>query len=149
MPLNNNKAEIAFESPFSTLFDAPVAVSDQDMVDCIGVVGMPTDWTHSSRIGARHGPEALRRATTRIVREYLPASEETFFDALHGGVWRRNEEAWIADLGDASIDPLDEPARRARVDDRDHLVGLERLDRAEVDVGSVVVRIGPRATLAI
>ncbi|MCP3882717.1 MAG: hypothetical protein GY701_30635, partial [Sulfitobacter sp.] len=105
MPLNDNTIEIAFETPFSTLFDAPVAVADQDMVGCIGVVGMPSDWTHSSRIGARHGPEALRRATTRIVREYLPVSEETFFDALHGGVWRRNEEWWIADLGDATIDP--------------------------------------------
>ena len=105
MSSNVKPIEIEFESPFSTLFDAPVALDDQDMVNCIGVVGMPTDWTHSSRIGARHGPEALRRATTRITREYLTASEETFFDTLHGGVWRRNEESWIADFGDASIDP--------------------------------------------
>jgi len=105
MPSNNNTAKIAFETPFSTLFDAPVATADQELVDCIGVVGMPTDWTHSSRIGARHGPEALRRATTRIVKEYLPESEETFFDAQHGGVWRRNKQQWITDLGDATIDP--------------------------------------------
>ena len=81
MPLKDNTVEIAFETPFSTLFNAPVAEADQELVDCIGVVGMPTDWTHSSRIGARHGPEALRRATTRIVKEYLPESEETFVDA--------------------------------------------------------------------
>ena len=105
MPSNDNTAEIAFETPFSTLFDAPVATADQELDGCIGVVGMPTDWTHSSRIGARHGPEALRRATTRIVKEYLPVSEETFFDVQHGGVWRRNEQQWISDLGDATIDP--------------------------------------------
>ena len=105
MPLSDNRLEIKFEKPFPTLFDAPGDLSDQELGGCIGVVGMPTDWTHSSRIGARHGPEALRRASTRIVKEYLPASEENFFDTLHGGVWRRNEGSWIADLGDAPIDP--------------------------------------------
>jgi arginase family enzyme len=105
MPSNDTMTEIVLENPSNTLFDAPLAVEDQDLEGCIGVVGMPTDWTHSSRIGARLGPEALRRATTRIMKEYVPATGDAFHDALHGGSWRRNPDQWIVDLGDAKIDP--------------------------------------------
>lgn len=105
MPSNNNMNEIVLKHPSNTLFDAPVADEHQDLENCIGVVGMPSDWTHSSRIGARFGPEALRRATTRIMNEYVPATAEVFHDTLHGGSWRRNLDQWIVDLGDAEIDP--------------------------------------------
>ena len=50
------------KAPGPTLFDAPLASVDEVRADTIAVVGMPTDWTHSSRIGAREGPAALRPA---------------------------------------------------------------------------------------
>jgi len=97
---------IGLKSPSSTLFGSKSANVNEITKDIVGVVGMPSDWTHSSRIGARHGPEALRRATTRLVEEYLPSNYETFFDATHGGQWSRNDSPWILDCGDAEIDPV-------------------------------------------
>ena len=98
--------DLGLKSPSSTLFGSKSANVNEITKDVVGVVGMPTDWTHSSRIGARHGPEALRRATTRLVEEYLPSHDDTFFDATHGGEWSRNNASWILDCGDADIDPV-------------------------------------------
>lgn len=105
MPSNDNMNKLIFKAPSDTLFGAPLSDQQETLEGCIGVVGMPTDWTHSSRIGARLGPEALRRATTRIMNEYVPATGGAFHDAVHGGTWRRNSDRWIVDLGDADIDP--------------------------------------------
>ena len=50
----------------SSLFGAPLGSPEQVKPGVLGVVGMPSDWTHSSRIGTRFGPDALRVATTEI-----------------------------------------------------------------------------------
>ena len=54
--------------PGYRLFDGPLRDVADVSADQIGVVGMPSDWTHSSRLGTRFGPEALRRATTLLQR---------------------------------------------------------------------------------
>ena len=50
--------------PGFRLFDGPLCDVADVSAGQIGVVGMPSDWTHSSRLGTRFGPEALRKATT-------------------------------------------------------------------------------------
>ena len=66
--------------PGPTLFDAPIGSVDTLDEGVIGVVGMPTDWTHSSRIGAREGPVALRMATTEIARSVVDTLGDTVYD---------------------------------------------------------------------
>ena len=58
--------------PGFRLFDGPLCEVADVSADQIGVVGMPSDWTHSSRLGTRFGPEALRKATT-ILQSMRPA----------------------------------------------------------------------------
>ena len=50
--------------PGYRLFDGPLRDVAEVSADQIGVVGMPSDWTHSSRLGTRFGPDALRKATS-------------------------------------------------------------------------------------
>ena len=49
-----------------SLFSAPLGSPEEIQSGTLGVVGMPSDWTHSSRVGTRFGPDALRAATTEI-----------------------------------------------------------------------------------
>ena len=51
-----------------SLFSAPLGSPEEVQPGVLGVVGMPSDWTHSSRVGTRFGPEALRVATTEILK---------------------------------------------------------------------------------
>ena len=122
MPSGDDPNEIALKRAYNTLFDAPVFDGERNLEGCIGVVGMPSDWTHSSRIGARLGPEALRRATTRIMNEYVPESAGVFYDTLHGGSWRCNPNRWIVDLGDAGIDPTSVESTTASIAEMTELV---------------------------
>jgi agmatinase len=97
-------AELSLRPPGPTLFDAPLASVDSVDADTIAVVGMPTDWTHSSRIGAREGPAALRQASTELVRDVFSAPGETVIDATDRSLWRRGDRTNIVDCGDAPID---------------------------------------------
>lgn len=90
--------------PGPTLFDAPFGNVDRLDEGVVGVVGMPTDWTHSSRIGAREGPAALRQATTELCRTQLDALGETGIDPGDRRTFRRAERGSIIDCGDAPID---------------------------------------------
>ena len=90
--------------PGPTLFDAPMGSVDSLDEGVIGVVGMPTDWTHSSRIGAREGPAALREATTEISRIVMEPLGETVFDPNRRELLRRADHERIVDCGDAPID---------------------------------------------
>jgi guanidinopropionase len=70
----------------------------------IGIVGIPWDGGTSNRPGARHGPRALRDASTMIRAEH-PVTGYRPFDA------RR-----IADLGDIGPNPVDAADTLARIE---------------------------------
>lgn len=70
----------------------------------IGIVGLPWDGGTSNRPGARHGPRALRDASTMIRAEH-PLSGLRPFD-------RRR----IADLGDIGPNPVDAADTLARIE---------------------------------
>jgi arginase family enzyme len=91
--------------PAPSLFDAPLGDVKTVAEGGIGVVGMPTDWTHSSRIGAREGPDALRKATTEVSRGVVDSLGGTAVDPSDGSYWRFNVSASVVDCGDAPIDP--------------------------------------------
>ena len=90
--------------PGPTLFDAPMGSVDVLDEGVIGVVGMPTDWTHSSRIGAREGPAALREATTEISRSVVDTFGDAVFDPNRRELLYRANHDRIIDCGDAPID---------------------------------------------
>ncbi len=90
--------------PGPTLFDAPIGRVDALDEGVIGVVGMPTDWTHSSRIGAREGPAALREATTEISRSVVDTLGDTVFDPSRRELLHRADHGLIVDCGNAPID---------------------------------------------
>jgi guanidinopropionase len=62
----------------------------------IGIFGLPWDGATSNRPGARHGPRALRDAST-MIREMNRATGQLPFQA-----------ARIADLGDVAMSPVDQ-----------------------------------------
>ena len=92
-----------FQPPFSQpgfrLFDGPAGDVGEVGAGQIGVVGMPSDWTHSSRLGTRFGPEALRRATTLLQSE-RPQGASFDPDTNHRTVAATD---WLVDCGDAEI----------------------------------------------
>jgi len=87
-----------------SLFSAPLGSPEDVQSGVLGVVGMPSDWTHSSRVGTRFGPDALRVATTEISQ--LISNEQTeFFDPTLKNVLKKRQDKWIIDCGDADIFP--------------------------------------------
>ncbi len=95
---------LSMRPPGPTLFGAPTGHVEQLDEGVIGVVGMPTDWTHSSRIGAREGPRALREATSELARAHLGAPGEIMIDPGNRQALRVTEREWLIDCGDAPID---------------------------------------------
>jgi arginase family enzyme len=84
----------------SRLFNAPEAGTDGVAAGQIGVVGIPSDFTHSSRIGTRFGPDALRTATTVLWDRF------TNGPVIDPDTGERStaRPGWVADCGDAEID---------------------------------------------
>jgi arginase family enzyme len=79
----------------------------------LALIGMPTDWTHSSRIGARFGPRALRHETQSLIADLRAASSDGFYDTrLEREVLLADGSCW-RDLGDAEVDPT-HPERTTR-----------------------------------
>ena len=98
--------DLTFQPTEPTLFGAPHARADDLESGTVGVVGMPSDWTHSSRIGTRFGPNAARRATSELlIWSEKKASVGTMIDVTAGSHWCRRAQPLIYDLGDAPIDP--------------------------------------------
>ena len=93
------------KAPSATLFDAPLAALEDVLGNQVGVVGMPSDWTHSSRIGTRLGPRALRRATTEMIATSFDSAATDCVDPESGTLYSITRECWIVDCGDAEIDP--------------------------------------------
>lgn len=86
--------------PGHSLFEAPVCSADDVVAGQIATVGMPSDFTHSSRIGTRFGPDALRKATTTL---WQRLKDQTVVDPDTREV-SRTRPNWIVDCGDAEID---------------------------------------------
>ena len=85
--------------PGYRLFDAPLRdVSDVNSGQ-VGVVGMPSDWTHSSRLGTRFGPDALRKATS-ILQSMRPQGAN--FDPDKNSCTMPATD-WLVDCGDAEV----------------------------------------------
>lgn len=86
--------------PGYRLFDAPPALPSEVGQGQLAVIGMPSDFTHSSRIGTRFGPQAVRQAGTALWERWqggITVCPET------GGRSARKPD-WIVDCGDAAID---------------------------------------------
>jgi len=86
--------------PGHRLFDAPIVAPDEVRPGQIATVGMPSDFTHSSRIGTRFGPDALREATSALWGRWC-GMEVVDPDTGQRSISRDN---WIVDCGDAPID---------------------------------------------
>ena len=86
--------------PGHRLFDAPPAEPRQVRKGQVGVVGIPSDFTHSSRIGTRFGPQALRESTTALWTRWNDG--ETVCPETGERSVRRAD--WIVDCGDAVIE---------------------------------------------
>ena len=83
----------------------------------IGVWGAPSDWTQSSRIGARFGPRALRSETSRLACQMAASFTQTWVDAATEKVWQRLAVPLMVDCGDAAIDPKDVDATTRAIAD--------------------------------
>ncbi len=85
--------------PGHRLFEGPLRDVADVTAGQIGVVGMPSDWTHSSRLGTRFGPDALRRATT-LLQSIRPNGVSVDPDT---GLRTAPVTDWLIDCGDAEI----------------------------------------------
>ncbi|MEM8977324.1 MAG: agmatinase, partial [Pseudomonadota bacterium] len=73
-----------------------VQLAEPDLTDvAIGFVGVPWDGGTTNRPGARHGPRALRDAST-MIRQFHPVTGLNPFEAVN-----------CADLGDVAVNPAD------------------------------------------
>jgi arginase family enzyme len=95
------KGTFSVASP--TLFRAPAGDLSAPGSSAVGVVGMPTDWTHSSRLGSGYGPYGLRIATSEIVDTLI--SPNDMVDPTSGKVYAKSKESHIIDYGNAEIFP--------------------------------------------
>lgn len=85
--------------PGYRLFGAPFRDVAAVNAAQVGVVGMPSDWTHSSRLGTRFGPDALRKATTQL--QGLRPQGVSFDPDTNR--YLQPAADWLVDCGDAEI----------------------------------------------
>ncbi len=97
--------DLAFESPLTRFFDAGAT---QPSAGRVAFIGMPSDATHTSRIGTRFGPRALRHETTALMRRLrADARGGGLHDTRTGLLLRPARVDQFADLGDAAIEEGD------------------------------------------
>jgi len=98
----------AFRSPVRGFFGARLGTHAQLRSGDIGFVGMPSDATHSSRVGARFGPRALRAGTSALMERLArDAAGGGLHDTRSGRDYALRDDACMLDLGDAAIDEMD------------------------------------------
>lgn len=99
--------QLRFSSPIRRFFGARGGTPKDLQAGDIAFVGMPSDATHSSRIGARFGPRALRHETTGLLAALeRRAADGGLYDARADRFVELNELSRLVDLGDAEIDEL-------------------------------------------
>ena len=99
MIANTNTTHASLLQPGYRLFNEPFCDISEVNSGQIGVVGMPSDWTHSSRLGTRFGPEALRKATT-LMQSMRPQDGSFDPDTQYRTLPAVD---WLVDCGDAEI----------------------------------------------
>ena len=100
--------QAAFRSPLRSFFGARRGTAADLRPGDLGFVGMPSDATHSRRVGTRFGPRALRAETSLLMaRLARDAAGEGLLDMRSGRVHALRDPARMVDLGDAAIDELD------------------------------------------
>ena len=122
-----------FEAPVATFFGATRGTVDHVRDGTLAFVGMPSDATHSSRVGTRFGPRALRQESTRLVETLRAAGAQGLYDTRSGHRVRLRQATTHIDIGDARIDPLDVGATTRAIAD---------LTGAIADRGGLPVAIG-------
>jgi agmatinase len=101
-------AQMPFRSPIRSFFGARRGAPADLVRGGLGFVGMPSDATHSSRIGTRFGPRALRERTGALMdRLTRDAVADGLWDARSGLFHTVTDPAMWVDLGDAAIDEQD------------------------------------------
>lgn len=88
---------------FPTFMRLPHAEDPSD-ID-IGLIGVPWDGGTTNRPGARHGPREIRNQSS-LIRRVHPATLVSPFDICN-----------VADLGDASVNPIDLKDTLQRIED--------------------------------
>lgn len=123
----------SFAPARATFFGAPHAPVEQVRAGMTAFVGMPSDATHSSRIGARFGPRALRHETARLASVWPEPAAGAMHDTRSGARYRPRPAATRIDVGDARIEPLDVAATTRAIAD---------LTAAIADRGALPVAVG-------
>jgi agmatinase len=101
-------AQVSFRTPIRAFFDARRGAPCDLAPGGLAFVGMPSDATHSSRIGTRFGPRALRERTGALMeRLSRDAARGGLYDARSGLTHAVTDPSTRIDLGDAAIDELD------------------------------------------
>jgi agmatinase len=98
---------IAFSSPVSRFFDGANADLSHLRRGDVAFIGMPSDATHTSRIGTRFGPRALRHETSLLMHQLRRDAQCGLIDTASGLVCGLADRRTLVDLGDATIHPLD------------------------------------------
>jgi len=98
---------IAFSSPVSRFFDGENADLSHLRRGDVAFIGMPSDATHTSRIGTRFGPRALRHETSLLMHQLRRDAQCGLIDTASGLVCGLADRRTLVDLGDATIHPLD------------------------------------------
>jgi len=98
---------IAFSSPVSRFLDGENADLSHLRRGDVAFIGMPSDATHTSRIGTRFGPRALRHETSLLMHQLRRDAQCGLIDTASGLVCGLADRRTLVDLGDATIHPLD------------------------------------------
>lgn len=106
MPAPGHPA-IRFSSPVAHFFAGSAAKADELQPGDTAFIGVPSDATHTSRIGTRFGPRALRHETSAIVARLREEAGDKLVDLATGTDCVLGSDHALVDLGDAEIHPLD------------------------------------------
>lgn len=88
-----------------TLFCSDISSPKSVKENTIGVVGMPNDWTHSSRIGSRFGPLGLRNASSEYMNTVITGLDNKVVDTTLGNSYIKRDLLLISDCGNSEVFP--------------------------------------------
>ncbi len=131
--LEPDVGSIAFASPVAGFFGAERVDAAELKPGDLAFVGIPSDATHTSRIGTRFGPRALRHETSALMAALEEQAEDGLVDLATGLACHLADRQAVVDLGDAAIHPLDVEATIRSIADR---------TKAVVRKGALPVAIG-------
>lgn len=122
-----------FVSPLATFFDAAPGLLADTRPGSVAFLGMPSDATHTSRVGTRYGPRALRQETRALMRGLRAAGPQGLVDPATGTRLHLRDPAGLIDIGDAPLHPS-EPKRLTE--------GIAALTQVVAARGALPVSIG-------